>query len=70
MTTKQFSWHQVRWNKFLSQFDFIVKVIPGKDNDKPDSFTWWSQDLPQDKDNTRVQFQYQVLLKSDNLSFE
>lgn len=67
MTTKQLSRRQVRWSEFLSQFDFIVKAIPGKDNGKPDSLTRRSQDLPKDEDDARVRFQHQALLKPANL---
>jgi hypothetical protein len=67
MTTKQLSRRQVRWSEFLSQFDFIIKAIPGKDNGKPDSLTRRSQDLPRDGNDVRVQFQRQALLKPLNL---
>ena len=67
MTTKQLSRRQVRWSEFLSQFDFIIKAIPGKDNGKPDSLTRRSQDLPQSENDARVRFQHQALLKPDNL---
>lgn len=39
MTTKELSRRQVRWNEFLSQFEFFIKSRPGKDNAKADCLT-------------------------------
>ncbi|KID93943.1 retrotransposon nucleocapsid protein, partial [Metarhizium majus ARSEF 297] len=67
MTTKQLSRRQVRWSEFLSQFQFAIKSVPGKDNRKPDSLTRRSQDMPKDKDDDRIQYQHQSLLKPHNI---
>jgi hypothetical protein len=67
MTTKELTRRQVRWSEFLSQFDFVLKYRPGKESIKPDSLTRRSQDLPQDKDDERLQHQNQALLKPHNL---
>lgn len=67
MTTKQLSQRQVRWSEFLSQFDFIIKAIPGKENGKPDALTRRSQDLPQTEDDDRLKARQKSLLKPRNL---
>lgn len=67
MTTKQLSQRQVRWSEFLSQFDFIIKAVPGKDNSKPDALTRRSQDLPQTEDDDRLKARQKSLLKPHNL---
>lgn len=67
MTTKQLSRRQVRWSEFLSQFQFAIKSIPGKENGKPDSLTRRSQDLPKDENDDRIQYQQQSLLKPHNI---
>lgn len=67
MTTKQLSRRQVRWSEFLSQFDFIIKSVPGKQNGKLDSLTRRSQDLPDSNSDPRIQFQHQAVFKPYNL---
>ena len=67
MTTKQLSQRQVRWSEFLSQFDFIIKAVPGKENGKPDALTRRSQDLPQTEDDDRLKARQKSLLKPHNL---
>lgn len=68
MTTKQLSRRQVRWSEFLSQFQFVIKLVPGKNNGKPDSLTRRSQDFPKNKDNDRIQYQQLSLLKPHNIN--
>ncbi|KJZ69408.1 hypothetical protein HIM_11204 [Hirsutella minnesotensis 3608] len=67
MTTKQLSRRQVRWSEFLSQFQFAIKSIPGKENGKPDALTRRSQDLPQNESDDRIRYQQQSLLKPHNV---
>jgi len=67
MTTKQLSRRQVRWSEFLSQFQFAIKAVPGKENGKSDALTRRSQDLPQDDNDDRIQYQQQSLLKTHNI---
>ncbi|KJZ68172.1 hypothetical protein HIM_12440 [Hirsutella minnesotensis 3608] len=67
MTTKQLSRRQVRWSEFLSQFQFAIKSVPGKENGKPDALTRRSQDLPQNEDDPRIQYQRQSLFKPQNI---
>ncbi|KAI1003554.1 hypothetical protein K3495_g4644 [Podosphaera aphanis] len=67
MTTKELSRLQVRWSEFLSQFDFVIKARPGKENFKADSLTRRSQDLPKDNTDPRVLYQNQTLLPAHKL---
>lgn len=67
MTTKQLSRRQVRWSEFLSQFQFAIKSVPGKENGKPDALTRRSQDLPQNETDPRIQYQRQTLFKPQNI---
>ncbi|KAI0995440.1 hypothetical protein K3495_g12738 [Podosphaera aphanis] len=67
MTTKELSRRQVRLSEFLSQFDFVIKSRPGRDNVKADSLTRRSQDLPKNNSDPRVQYQRQTLLPPDKL---
>ncbi|KAI1005427.1 hypothetical protein K3495_g2791 [Podosphaera aphanis] len=62
MTTKQLTRRQVRWSEFLSEFNFKI-YRPGKQGGKPDALTRWSQDLPRDRFDARIQHQNQTLLK-------
>ncbi|KAM4064033.1 reverse transcriptase (RNA-dependent DNA polymerase) [Hirsutella rhossiliensis] len=57
----------VRWSEFLSQFQFAIKSIPGKENGKPDALTRRSQDLPQNETDDRIRYQQQSLLKPHNI---
>lgn len=70
MTTKSLSRRQVRWNEFLSRFDFEIRPIPGVSNGKADALTRRSGDLPQDATDPRKEHQNQTVLKPANLSAE
>ena len=39
MTTKKFTPRQVRWAKFLSEFNFVISYQSGKKNDKANALT-------------------------------
>jgi hypothetical protein len=67
MSTKHLTQRQVRWSEFLSQFDYAIKSTPGKANGKADALTRRSQDLPKDKDDDRIKFRDQALLKPENI---
>lgn len=67
MTTKQLTRRQVRWSEFLSEFDFVIKSVPARKHQKADSFTRHSQDLSSSKEDPRVLYQQQSLLKPRNL---
>ena len=68
MTTKQLNRRQARWAEFLSQFNFVIRYRPGKQGTKPDSLTRRSQDLPTDTSDPRRQYQFQTILKRENLT--
>ncbi|KJZ67965.1 hypothetical protein HIM_12647 [Hirsutella minnesotensis 3608] len=46
---------------------FAIKSVPGKENGKPDALTRRSQDLPQNEDDPRIQYQRQSLFKPQNI---
>lgn len=68
MSTKHLTRRQVRWSEFLSQFNWKIRVTPGRRNGKPDALTRRSQDLPTDDMDPRVQQQDRALIKAHNLS--
>ena len=70
MSTKLLSCSQARWSEFLLQFNFKIVYRPGKAGVKPDALTRRSGDLPKegDKYDERTKFQYQVVLKPQNLT--
>ena len=46
MMTKQLNQWQACWAKFLLKFNFKISYRPGKQGEKLDVLTCWSQDLP------------------------
>ena len=70
MSTKLLSYRQVWWSEFLSRFNFKIVYRPGKAGAKPDALTRRSSDLPKegDKYDERTKFQYQAVLKPQNLT--
>ena len=70
MSTKLLSRRQARWSEFLSRFNFKIVYRPGKAGVKPDALTRRSGDLPKggDKYDEHTKFQYQVVLKPQNLT--
>ncbi len=53
MTTKKLTKRQACWAEFLSEFNFVISYIPGKENQKADSLTRRPNDLPSDDNNNR-----------------
>ena len=70
MSTKLLSRKQAQWSEFLSQFNFKIVYRLSKTGAKPDALTRRSGDLPKegDKYNECTKFQYQVVLKPQNLT--
>ena len=70
MSTKLLSRRQARQSEFLSRFNFKIVYRPGKAGAKPDALTRRSGDLPKegDKYDEHTKFQYQAVLKPQNLS--
>ena len=70
ISTKLLNHRQARWSEFLSWFNFKIVYRPGKAGVKPDTLTRRSSDLPKegDKYDEYIKFQYQVVLKPQNLT--
>jgi transposase InsO family protein len=68
MTTKSLTRRQARWAEYLSRFNFQIQYRPGKLGGKPDALTRRSGDLPQGRNDDRIKYQDQVMLKSHNLA--
>ena len=66
-STKNLVRRQVRWNEFLSQFNFKIDFRPGKQGGKPDALTRRSSDKPQSAQDERIQYQQQTLLKPERI---
>lgn len=67
MTTKNLNRRQARWAEFLSEFNFKIMYRPGKQGEKPDALTRRPQDLPVDANDARREYQFQTVLKKDNV---
>ena len=69
MSTKLLSRRQARKSEFLSWFNFKIVYRPGKAGAKLDTLTRRSGDLLKEGDryNKRIKFQYQAVLKPQNL---
>ena len=67
---KLLSRRQAWWSELLSRFNFKIVYRPGKAGAKPDALTRRSGDLPKegDKYDEGIKFQYQALLKLQNLT--
>ena len=61
MTKKRLNERQVRWKQFLSQFDFKIVYLPGKERGKPDALTRAPGYLPTEDDERNTQME-QILL--------
>ena len=51
MTTKKLSRQQTHWVEFLSELNFVISYIPGRENGKTDSFIFWPNDCSADDHN-------------------
>ena len=68
MITKQLSCCQAHWSEFLSWFNFAIQYCSGKLNSYADALTRWSDNFPQnDQDSHHTHYQ-QLVIKSHNLS--
>ena len=68
MTIKQLNRRQACWAKFLSEFNFKISYRSGKQGEKLDVLTCWSQDLPKGIKDLRQQYQFQTLLQDHQLN--
>ena len=62
MTTKKLIRRQVRWAKFLSEFNFIISYQSGKKNDKADTFIRKPNEWSIDDEDKRRKHSVHVLL--------
>ena len=67
MTTIKLTRRQACWAEFLSEFNFIISYIPGKENQKADSLTQRSNDHLSDNNNDRQQHLLQTILLAKRL---
>ncbi len=59
MSTKQLSYHQARWNEFLSRFNYHIAYYFNKIDDKLNALTRRSEDLFKERDTFNSWHQYQ-----------
>ena len=62
MTTKKLTPRQVRWAKFLSEFNFVISYQSGKKNDKVDTLTRKLNKRPTENKNKQQKHCMHVLL--------
>ena len=72
MSTKQLSYHQARWSKFLSKFNYHIAYHLNKINDKLNALTRRSENLFKEKNtfDSWHQYQHQTILKTHVLDFK
>jgi hypothetical protein len=70
MTTKKLTRRQARWALLLSEYNFEITYIKGKQNGKADALTRKPGDRPEDDQDERQRFQHQVVLPKNRLSTE
>ena len=69
MSSKLLSRRQARWSDFFSNFNFKIIYRPGSLNNKTDALTRQSGNVFK-KGDSRRQFQWQTVLKKDNLDIQ
>ena len=69
ISNKLLNRRQARWFEFFSKFNFKIIYRPKSLNNKSDVFTRQSRDGLKKRDNRR-QFQWQTMLKKDNLNIQ
>lgn len=68
MTTRRLNERQIRWSQFLSQFNFKLEFRPGRLGQRPDALSRRDQDMPHDKEDTRLSSREQRLIKETWMS--
>jgi hypothetical protein len=68
ITAKKLTERQVRWSLKLSQFNFKLSYLPGKDNERADALSRRDQDIPQGESDERLQARTLQLLKPETLA--
>ena len=67
MTIKKLTRRQACWTEFLSEFNFVISYISGKENQKADSLTCRPNNLPIDNTNDRQQHLLQTIFPVERL---
>ena len=67
ITTKLLSRRQACWSEFLSRSNFKITYHPGGLNKRADALTRQSRDLPKRERDRRREYQWQTVLKPENL---
>lgn len=70
MSSKQLNRRQARWAEFLAEFNFKIAYRPEIQRTKPDSLTRRSQNLPENNNDERQQYNHRILLKAHYLKPE
>jgi hypothetical protein len=68
MTARKLTERQMRWSLILSQYNFKITYIPGKDNERADALSRREQDMPKGIDDDRLQGRMVQLLKPETLT--
>ena len=67
--TKKLTPRQVRWTKFLSEFNFVISYQSGKKNDKANALTRKPNKQPTDNENERYKHSVCVLLPPNRIDY-
>ena len=70
MSTKKLTPRQVRWVKFLSEFNFVISYQSGKKNDKANAFTRKPNKQSIDNEDEQHKHSIRVLLPSNQIDHE
>ena len=70
MSTKKLTPRQVRWAKFLSEFNFVIRYQSGKKNDKVDIFTRKPNKQPTKDKNEQRKHSVRVLLPPNWINYK
>ena len=70
MSSKQLNRRQARWIEFLAKFNFKIVYRSDVQKTKFDSLTRRSQNLSENNDDERRQYNHRILLKAQYLEFE
>ena len=70
MTMKKLTSRQVRWTKFLSEFNFVIVYQSGKKNEKADALTRKPHKGPTDNENEQQQHCMRTLLPPKQIELQ
>ena len=70
MTTKKLISRQIKWAKFLSEFNFVISYQSGKKNNKANALTRKPNKQPTDDENKRRKYSVRALLPPNRINYE